>query len=70
MLETSLHAYEPDKLVQLLDPDEGPLAVGESTYEAGAETLAYVCVQDVCHPPVKDADELGELLEDVIGFGG
>lgn len=67
MLEASLHAYEPLKIVQVLDPAEESLTVGDLTYEAQAEPLAYVCVQNVCHEPVKGSDNLTVLLEDVIG---
>lgn len=67
MLETSLHAYEPTKLVQFLDPDEDSLTIGDTTYEADEETLAYVCVQDTCHPPVKGNNDLAVMLENVIG---
>lgn len=67
MLETSLHAYEPKKIVQVLDPQEDPLTIGEITYEAQDEPLAYVCVQNTCRPPVHDSEQLVEVLEDVIG---
>jgi hypothetical protein len=67
MLETSLHTYEPRKLVQVLDPGEDPLTIGELTYEADEEPLAYVCVRNVCREPVKGADNLTVVLEDVIG---
>ncbi len=68
MLETSLHAYEPSKLVQVLNPSEDTLTIGDTTYEAEEEeTLAYVCVQDKCHPPVKANQDLAVMLEDVLG---
>ena len=67
MLETSLHTYEPQKLVQVLDPTEHPLTVGDLTYSAGERPLAYVCVQNVCRSPVEKSDELVTVLEDVIG---
>ena len=67
MLETSLHAYEPSKLVQVLDPEEAPLSIGDMTYEADEETIAYVCVQNICRPPAKSPNDLAVVLEDVIG---
>lgn len=67
MLETSLHIYEPGKLVQVLDPDEAPLAIGELTYETHEEPLAYVCGQDSCVRPSKSVD-LATVLENVIGI--
>jgi uncharacterized protein len=70
MLETSLHAYEPSKLVQVLDPSADDLTIGDTTYEAEEEeTLAYVCVQDMCHPPVKGNQDLAVMLEEVMGNG-
>ena len=68
MLETSLHAYEPSKLVQVLDPSEDDLTIGDTTYQADEEeTLAYVCVRDMCHPPVKGSRDLAVMLEEVLG---
>jgi len=67
MLETSLHTYEPQKLVQVLDPAEDSLTIGELTYEAAEKPVAYVCVQNVCRPPVKGSGDLAVVLEDVIG---
>jgi uncharacterized protein YyaL (SSP411 family) len=66
MLETSLHTYEPQKLVQVLDPDEDPLTIGEVTYEAEERPMAYVCVRNVCLPPVSGSEDLVVVLEDVI----
>ena len=70
MLKTSLHTYEPLKLVQVLDPQESPLTIGDLTYEAKEEPLAYVCVQNVCRPPVNGSEDLVNVLEDVIGGVG
>jgi len=67
MLATSLHAYEPHKIVQVLDPDEDSLTIGEVTYEAEERPKAYVCVQNVCRPPVTGSEDLVEVLEDVAG---
>ena len=67
MLETSLHTYEPRKLVQILDPAEDPLTIGEVTYQAEERPLAYVCVENVCRPPAKGSEDLVTVLEDVIG---
>ena len=69
MLETSLHAYEPRKLVQVLDPNEDPLTIGEVTYEAEERPMAYVCVRNVCRPPVAGSENLVVVLEDVMGTG-
>ena len=66
MLETSLHTYEPRKLVQVLDPDEDPLTIGEVTYEAEERPMAYVCVRNVCRPPVSGSEDLVVVLEDVM----
>ena len=63
MLETGLHAYDPAKLVQVLDPDEDDLTIGELTYEADEQPLAYVCIENVCRPPVKRSEDLAEMLE-------
>lgn len=67
MLKASLHAYEPRKLVQVLDPDEDDLAIGEATYAAQEEPSAYVCVKNVCMSPVTGSDRLTVTLEDVLG---
>ena len=66
MLEAGLHVYEPLKLVQVLDPEEAPLTIGDMTYKAGEKPLAYVCVQNVCRPPVNDSEDLIAVLEDII----
>jgi len=67
MLEAGLHTYEPAKIVQVLDPEEAPLTIGDMTYQAEGEPLAYVCVRNVCRPPVRDSEELVSVLEDVFG---
>lgn len=67
MLEASLHTYEPRKIVQVLDPKEDQLTIGDMTYDAEEEPMAYVCVQNVCREPVKESDELTVILEDVLG---
>ena len=67
MLQTGLHAYEPWKLVQVLDPEEDPLTIGETVYEAGEEPMAYVCVRNVCRQPITDTDDLITVLEDITG---
>jgi len=67
MLETGLHTYEPQKLVQVLDPAEDSLTIGERTYKASEEPVAYVCVQDVCREPVSGSEDLAVVLKDVIG---
>ncbi len=67
MLKAGLHAYEPRKLVQVLDPAEDALAIGGLTYAAQEEPSAYVCVKNVCMSPVTGSDELTVTLEDVLG---
>lgn len=67
MLEAGLHAYEPSKIVQILDPAEGPLTIGDMTYEGGKDPLAYVCVRNVCREPVADGESLAQVLASVIG---
>lgn len=62
MLAASLQAYEPSKLVQLLDPAEDDLTVGDITYEASDIPMAYVCVRNVCQPPVRGRADLELML--------
>ncbi len=62
MLESSLQAYEPAKLVQVLDPSEDDLTIGDTTYEAADIPMAYVCVRNVCQPPVKGRQDLELML--------
>lgn len=66
MVETALHTYEPRKIVQVLDPEEDGLTVGDVTYQSEEEPVAYVCVQKVCSPPARGNKELVLLLNDVI----
>ncbi len=67
MLKASLHAYEPRKLVQVLDPEEDDLAIGGLTYDAREEPSAYVCVKNVCMNPVTGSDRLATTLQNVLG---
>jgi hypothetical protein len=69
MLKAGLHAYEPQKLIQVLDPDEDSLTIGGLIYAAQAEPSAYVCVRNVCMSPIVGSDELTTALEDVLGNG-
>jgi len=66
MLRAGLHAYEPSKLVQVLDPEDDPLTIGKLTYPVLEEPAAYVCVQNVCTEPVKGSDNLVAVLEDIL----
>ncbi len=69
MLKAGLHAYEPQKLIQVLDPDEDSLTIGALIYAAQKEPSAYVCVRNVCMSPIVGSDELTTTLEDVLGNG-
>ena len=66
MVETGLHAYEPAKLVQILDPDEDDLTIGELTYEAAESPAAYVCGADFCRAPIMGSEDLAAVLDDVL----
>jgi uncharacterized protein YyaL (SSP411 family) len=67
MLKAGLHAYEPMKLIQVLDPGEDDLAIGDLFYAAQGEPAAYICVRNVCMSPVTGSDALTTTLEDVLG---
>lgn len=67
MLKAGLHAYEPRKLVQVLDPGEDELTIGDLMYAAHGEPAAYVCVRNVCMNPVTGSEALTTTLEDVLG---
>lgn len=67
MLETSLHAYDPRKLVQLLDPNEDLLTIGPITYKAEEKPIVYVCYQNECSTPLTSNEELASMLENVLG---
>jgi uncharacterized protein YyaL (SSP411 family) len=69
MLMTSLHAYNPIKIVQLMEPSETPIIIGDQTYKAD-ERAAYVCVQNMCTPPAPGNKELVRVLEDVLPGAG
>ncbi|MDI6828190.1 MAG: DUF255 domain-containing protein [Armatimonadota bacterium] len=66
MLETSLHTYDPRKLVQLLDPSEDFLTICPITYKAEEKPLAYVCYQNECSLPLMSNEELASILENVL----
>lgn len=70
MLQTSLHIYDPEKLVQLLDTKDGAPAIGAMTYEPGEQPVAYICVQRVCHPPAKGLAELTLILNELLNENG
>ncbi|MHB0911918.1 MAG: thioredoxin domain-containing protein [Armatimonadota bacterium] len=61
MLETALHAYEPGKLVQILDPKTSDLRIGEMQYKAEAEPVAHVCAKKTCRT-VRSASELASVM--------
>jgi len=70
MFATSLHAYSPIKVVQLMAPSETPVTIGEATYKADEYPAAYVCVQNMCTPPVPSNHELKKVLEDILPRAG
>ncbi|MBP6964466.1 MAG: thioredoxin domain-containing protein [Armatimonadetes bacterium] len=65
MLRAGLRAYEPKKIIRILDPDEDPLRIGEAEYPSRAEPVAYVSQPGAPTRPVAGSEELAAALKDL-----
>ncbi|MHB1457828.1 MAG: thioredoxin domain-containing protein [Armatimonadota bacterium] len=65
MLSTVLYASEPWKLVQVLDPDQGPLTIGDREFAESSIPIAYICEDDNCYKPITDIDILVSTLNEI-----
>lgn len=64
LAKAAISAYQPWKLVQILDPNDeqdAPL-IAERGYPPSATAVAYVCVGRTCSAPITDAAQLRQEL--------
>jgi uncharacterized protein YyaL (SSP411 family) len=58
LLETSLRAYDPRKMVIPLDPDADRERLNRLGFAAEPQPRAYVCTGKTCYPPTTEPEEI------------
>lgn len=66
MLSATLYASEPWKIVQVLDPEQGSLKIGDREFEESDTPTAYICEDDSCLKPITDIDVLISKLNEIV----
>ncbi|MFX0162370.1 MAG: thioredoxin domain-containing protein [Candidatus Hodarchaeota archaeon] len=64
MVFESLRFYEPRKIVRVLDPLEDEDILSFLGYPVSDESVAYVCVQNLCSPPIKAKNQLVSTIKE------
>jgi len=62
LLEASLRAYDPRKLIVPLDPEIDRERLNNLGYTVQPEPRAYVCVGETCFPPLTEPEEVIQRL--------
>jgi len=62
LLETSLRAYDPRKMVIPLDPETDRERLNRLGFTAEPHPRAYVCVGKTCYPPTTEPEEILQQL--------
>jgi len=57
----------PRKMVKLFDPQQGPLKWGEISFPYDGKPAAFICTEQMCLPPVNQAEEMPERLNELLG---
>ncbi|WP_319586242.1 DUF255 domain-containing protein [uncultured Desulfobulbus sp.] len=65
MLSAVLYASEPWKLVQVLDPDQGPLIIGDREFPDSVKPAAYICQDKSCNGPISDIEVIVSTLNEI-----
>ncbi len=65
LLSAALEGWDPRKIAQILDPERDAELIERKGLIPMDEAVAYVCVDDDCLPPVRDPDELRDLIKEV-----
>jgi uncharacterized protein YyaL (SSP411 family) len=65
MLSAVLYASEPWKLVQVLDPEQGPLVIGDKEFPESVNPAAYICQDKICHEAISDIHILISTLKEI-----
>lgn len=61
--EKSIKIYSPHKIVEKLHPTKDEKRIKALGYNLNDQ--AYICKGKRCYPPVKDAEKIGQLLENI-----
>jgi uncharacterized protein YyaL (SSP411 family) len=62
LLETSLRAYDPRKMVIPLDPETDLERLNRLGFMAEPQPRAYVCIGKTCYPPTTEPEEILQQL--------
>ncbi len=64
MVFESLSFYEPRRIVRVLDPLEDEDVLSLLGYPVKDKSIAYVCVQSLCSPPIRVKDQLVSTIKE------
>ncbi len=65
LLKAALEGWDPRKVAQILDPERDAELIEQMGYVPMEDAVAFVCLDDSCYPPVRDPEELREMLAEV-----
>ena len=66
LLEEARRLYCPRKMVKTFDPQQGDLKWGEVTFPYNGRPSAFICTDQMCLPPVNQADDMKERLNELL----
>jgi len=59
--------YCPRKMVKIFDPQQGAMTWGEISFPYNGAPSAFICTDQMCLPPVNQAEEMPERLNELLG---
>jgi uncharacterized protein YyaL (SSP411 family) len=65
--EEARRLYCPRKMVKIFDPQHGPMKWGEITFPYDDKPSAFICTDQLCLPPVNQAREMKDRLQELLG---
>jgi len=70
LLQASLRAYDPRKLIIPLDPERDRERLDSLGYTVDPPSRAYICVGKTCFPPLTEPEEIRQKLSRNAGNNG
>jgi hypothetical protein len=65
-LSAALEGWDPRKIAQALDPTTDAELIDAKGYSAQTSAVTYICIDDVCYAPCRDAAKIKETIEQAV----
>jgi len=65
LLEAGQRLYCPRKIVKMFHPNQGSLKWGDITFPYGGKPAAFICTDQICLPPLYQAEGMAEGLSEL-----